>query len=130
MCIMLFVVYQTSYDILFIYWFFFKQKTAYEMRISDWSSDVCSAELNAWLGRRDTDRSVGRRCGLCRRIRACRRARHRERAAASARCARQGAWRRPDQISGEAYRLWLWLWLWLWTQIGRAACRERVCQYV
>src|SRR3546814_9628127 len=25
--------------------FFFKQKTAYEMRISDWSSDVCSADL-------------------------------------------------------------------------------------
>src|SRR3546814_12549064 len=26
--------------------FFFKQKTAYEMRISDWSSDVCSSDLN------------------------------------------------------------------------------------
>src|SRR3546814_8351821 len=30
--------------------FFFKQKTAYEMRISDWSSDVCSSDLNAgWV---------------------------------------------------------------------------------
>src|SRR3546814_5484073 len=29
--------------------FFFKQKTAYEMRISDWSSDVCSSDL-AYLG--------------------------------------------------------------------------------
>src|SRR3546814_10628470 len=28
--------------------FFFKQKTAYEMRISDWSSDVCSSDLRAW----------------------------------------------------------------------------------
>src|SRR3546814_5565549 len=28
-----------------IYVFFFKQKTAYEMRISDWSSDVCSSDL-------------------------------------------------------------------------------------
>src|SRR3546814_10964626 len=28
--------------------FFFKQKTAYEMRISDWSSDVCSSDLNAF----------------------------------------------------------------------------------
>src|SRR3546814_3251018 len=28
------------------YMFFFKQKTAYEMRISDWSSDVCSSDLN------------------------------------------------------------------------------------
>src|SRR3546814_16385215 len=28
---------------------FFKQKTAYEMRMSDWSSDVCSSDLNAWF---------------------------------------------------------------------------------
>src|SRR3546814_2427383 len=28
--------------------FFFKQKTAYEMRISDWSSDVCSSDLDGW----------------------------------------------------------------------------------
>src|SRR3546814_4437851 len=31
----------------FVYvFFFFKQKTAYEMRISDWSSDVCSSDLD------------------------------------------------------------------------------------
>src|SRR3546814_20802689 len=30
----------------FVIFFFFKQKTAYEMRISDWSSDVCSSDLN------------------------------------------------------------------------------------
>src|SRR3546814_10283699 len=30
--------------------FFFKQKTAYEMRISDWSSDVCSSDLPAAVG--------------------------------------------------------------------------------
>src|SRR3546814_5577106 len=30
--------------------FFFKQKTAYEMRISDWSSDVCSSDLSSgWI---------------------------------------------------------------------------------
>src|SRR3546814_4103612 len=29
-----------------VYIFFFKQKTAYEMRISDWSSDVCSSDLS------------------------------------------------------------------------------------
>src|SRR3546814_9169196 len=29
----------------FVLYFFFKQKTAYEMRISDWSSDVCSSDL-------------------------------------------------------------------------------------
>src|SRR3546814_1068525 len=28
-----------------IFFFFFKQNTAYEMRISDWSSDVCSSDL-------------------------------------------------------------------------------------
>src|SRR3546814_9522045 len=30
--------------------FFFMQKTAYEMRISDWSSDVCSSDLDLLLG--------------------------------------------------------------------------------
>src|SRR3546814_1174474 len=30
-----------------LYFFFFKQKTAYEVRISDWSSDVCSSDLIA-----------------------------------------------------------------------------------
>src|SRR3546814_9443470 len=29
-----------------LFFFFFKQKTAYEMRISDWSSDVCSSDLH------------------------------------------------------------------------------------
>src|SRR3546814_6143730 len=31
----------------FLFFFFFKQKTAYEMRISDWSSDVCSSDLDS-----------------------------------------------------------------------------------
>src|SRR3546814_20320058 len=31
---------------MFLFFFFFKQKTAYEMRISDWSSDVCSSDLH------------------------------------------------------------------------------------
>src|SRR3546814_5179907 len=31
--------------LFFCLFFFFKQKTAYEMRISDWSSDVCSSDL-------------------------------------------------------------------------------------
>src|SRR3546814_3876582 len=56
--------------IVIVDFFFFKQKTAYEMRISDWSSDVCSSDLvfdlvrgpastmadqtrNAWLYDRD-----------------------------------------------------------------------------
>src|SRR3546814_8911550 len=32
---------------MYLLFFFFKQKTAYEMRISDWSSDVCSSDLIA-----------------------------------------------------------------------------------
>src|SRR3546814_20103454 len=33
------------YVVYLVFIFFFKQKTAYEMRISDWSSDVCSSDL-------------------------------------------------------------------------------------
>src|SRR3546814_6590245 len=33
------------YGVVLFLFFFFKQKTAYEMRISDWSSDVCSSDL-------------------------------------------------------------------------------------
>src|SRR3546814_3055429 len=33
-----------------MYYFCFKQKTAYEMRISDWSSDVCSSDLGGEVG--------------------------------------------------------------------------------
>src|SRR3546814_7331146 len=39
-CLFLLCVYVFYYIV-----FFFKQKTAYEMRISDWSSDVCSSDL-------------------------------------------------------------------------------------
>src|SRR3546814_3777679 len=34
-------------ELFCVFFFFFKQKTAYEMRISDWSSDVCSSDLHA-----------------------------------------------------------------------------------
>src|SRR3546814_1095000 len=36
-----------------VLFFFFKQKTAYEMRISDWSSDVCSSDLSDTRAGRD-----------------------------------------------------------------------------
>src|SRR3546814_2232239 len=36
-------------DIWFVVFFCFKQNTAYERRISDWSSDVCSSDLMAWF---------------------------------------------------------------------------------
>src|SRR3546814_5508456 len=35
---------------MFLFFFFFKQKTAYEVRISDWSSDVCSSDLGSCHG--------------------------------------------------------------------------------
>src|SRR3546814_1301980 len=38
-----------------MFFFFFKQKTAYEMRISDWSSDVCSSDL-PWRASRSARR--------------------------------------------------------------------------
>src|SRR3546814_9036405 len=42
------------------FFFFFKQKTAYEMRISDWSSDVCSSDLHV-IRTTDVDRMVALR---------------------------------------------------------------------
>src|SRR3546814_1920253 len=39
-------------EISIVYFFFFKQKTAYEMRISDWSSDVCSSDLTTVISRK------------------------------------------------------------------------------
>src|SRR3546814_18723103 len=41
--------------VIFIDFFFFKHKTAYEMRISDWSSDVCSSDLGTNILRFDDD---------------------------------------------------------------------------
>src|SRR3546814_16359855 len=40
--------------------FFFKQKTAYEMRISDWSSDVCSSDLLCDIEQREPVRRTGK----------------------------------------------------------------------
>src|SRR3546814_6218503 len=42
---MTFALVISSFEWCFSLFFFFKQKTAYEMRISDWSSDVCSSDL-------------------------------------------------------------------------------------
>src|SRR3546814_647890 len=59
--------------------FFFKQKTAYEMRISDWSSDVCSSDLHGRLRRDERPDGLSHRellrrrsCGLRRRRRGLR----------------------------------------------------------
>src|SRR3546814_12333032 len=42
-----------------MFFFFFKQKTAYEMRISDWSSDVCSSDLPELADTRVRQRQIG-----------------------------------------------------------------------
>src|SRR3546814_17657234 len=47
-----------------ISFFFFKQKTAYEMRISDWSSDVCSSDLKVrFTGKKLTQKIYYRHTG-------------------------------------------------------------------
>src|SRR3546814_2819328 len=97
--------------------FFFKQKTAYELRISDWSSDVCSSDLH-----RDhhLDRSQDRRAG--------------ERAELDLENLGPGE-RQPDPAEPEE-RVRLvdhgqpGDGLVTAGQIGRAPFRERVCQYV
>src|SRR3546814_4046568 len=73
-----------------VYFFFFKQKTAYEMRISDWSSDVCSSDLGGACR--------GWRCrwgGHCSRQAACL-----PRAGASCR-SRGSAWRSEERRVGK-----------------------------
>src|SRR3546814_2808071 len=48
------LVWRVLVSVVLCLFFFFKQKTAYEMRISDWSSDVCSSDL---LGSREDART-------------------------------------------------------------------------
>src|SRR3546814_517414 len=55
---------------LFLF-FFFKQKTAYEMRISDWSSDVCSSDLIWQHSSRNARREASRTTGCGRAPSAC-----------------------------------------------------------
>src|SRR3546814_17132950 len=90
--------------------FFFKQKTAYEMRISDWSSDVCSSDLSSAATRVasfDTTRNSTS-------VRLCLGLSHQSLLASST-VLTSGS--RTLSLNGPV-------------QIGRASCRERVCQYV
>src|SRR3546814_3401013 len=83
--------------VIIFYFFFFKQKTAYEMRISDWSSDVCSSDLNI-------------------------------NNMATALVAANLLWLLARRRLSNG--LFASAWLYCLVQIGRASCRERVCQYV
>src|SRR3546814_10723147 len=85
--------------------FFFKQKTAYEMRISDWSSDVCSSDLAGIEQAEDDEGADGEEGGQL-----------------------------DQRLEGDgqhhAAMLLGRLHMAHAEQIGRASCRERVCQYV
>src|SRR3546814_4471005 len=100
--------------------FFFKQKTAYEMRISDWSSDVCSSDLGP--------------CGPCSEIFFD----HGEHIPG-------GPPGSPDEDGDRFVEIWNLVFMQYEQmdketrvdlprppidKIGRASCRERVCQYV
>src|SRR3546814_10246449 len=100
---------------LYFCFFFFKQKTAYEMRISDWSSDVCSSDLHASRG------SAQGGIRLCRGPRRARRLPAHPHPAAG-RLIRAPATRTaiPSTLVSPRKA----------DKIGRASCRERVCQYV
>src|SRR3546814_9699440 len=103
----MFVVQMLVCGVLLYLFFFFKQKTAYEMRISDWSSDVCSSDLYDPFGAAHSSTSNSAGLGFA--------------------VGRDLAGRTNNVIAvigdgamtaGMAY------------EIGRASCRERVCQYV
>src|SRR3546814_5424952 len=53
-------VFFIMYSLFFSFFFFFKQKTAYEMRMSDWSSDVCSSDLLHRLAAEDDALTIER----------------------------------------------------------------------
>src|SRR3546814_1329488 len=97
--------------------FFFKQKTAYDVRISDWSSDVCSSDLDS------SSRSLRRMCLPCTyttpRLRAIRRAARVETRLYTVRSTPSRSDRNVVEWKMPAVG-----------QIGRASCRERVWQYV
>src|SRR3546814_3637880 len=99
-----------DYCLISVIFFFFKQKTAYEMRISDWSSDVCSSDLATLADSDDAlfDSQVAVNLkGTFNTLRE------------AARRLRDGG--RVVNMSTSVVGM---------RQIGRASCRERVCQYV
>src|SRR3546814_3844219 len=95
----------------------FKQKTAYDVRISDWSSDVCSSDLANLPAMATTSMTAPSPAGdLLRGWRHRRRLSQLDLALAA-----EVSQRHLSFVeSGRAAP----------SQIGRASCRERVCQYV
>src|SRR3546814_1546462 len=103
-----------SYCVCLFYYvncfFFFKQKTAYEMRISDWSSDVCSSDLTL--------------LSFSSAVEVLRMANH-----LSGKPIYRWSILHPTQssiVSSNGIAIGTQP----LNEIGRASCRERVCQYV
>src|SRR3546814_1220708 len=91
-----------------VLFFFFKQKTAYEMRISDWSSDVCSSDRPIFAADGQPFAAIFMRPG--------------EMGGAFLIIVERGENRpRIGQREQVARHV---------AEIGSASCRERVCQYV
>src|SRR3546814_4965311 len=102
-----YTVFRVSIVCMSVIIFFFKQKTAYEMRISDWSSDVCSSDLEQArfaLEKGVPDALVQENGDLVRLAPGPARIVERVRSGRLL-------------LDGDV-------------KIGRASCRERVCQYV
>src|SRR3546814_3887579 len=97
---------ELSFGIVIIV-FFFKQKTAYEMRISDWSSDVCSSDLPPPVVVDDEGAEDAEDRARC--------------ADADGPQGSERVGRCAGQEPGDEEHQ---------QEIGRASCRERVCQYV
>src|SRR3546814_4435548 len=107
LCAIYFVMLWNQFTSDMCFFFFFKQKTAYEMRISDWSSDVCSSDLVQLDDDGDVpsaDMPLARSLPLT--------------LGADGTAATNVI---VDQPISEPM---------LMAEIGRASCRERVCQYV
>src|SRR3546814_1603410 len=95
--------------VAYVLFFFFKQKTAYEMRISDWSSDVCSSDLVTYAqSNRETIQGlIGLRGNITPAISWDAYYQH-------------GQSKESIVVKGDGTR----------SEIGRASCRESGCQYV
>src|SRR3546814_3299534 len=104
-----FYLYLLHYQ-LSLFFFFFKQKTAYEMRISDWSSDVCSSDLSRCSSNSTSPAVISRWPFPSERSVWCSLDGH-------------GTAKSSANVPKDIARQRFW-------QIGRASCRERVCQYV